>query len=159
PQPARQVERSAPQPSSRLLARIRATSSIGFAGGRWSAEPSDAAAIAGYLSRSDLRWDQPRIERVASQGSVAGHTHSPALKGDNLDIELLADCEINIPVLVEVPAEAFGDDVIAPGRNVAVERAAIFDCADIAAVHVDPREIKALRGFVGAVKPDPGLAR
>src|SRR5271167_959206 len=46
-----------------------------------------------------------------------------------------------------------------PRRDITVERAAVCDRPEIAAVHVDIREIEALGGLPVAVEPDPGLAR
>jgi hypothetical protein len=63
------------------------------------------------------------------------------------------------PGLIEVLAIALGRNVIMPGRNIAVEDAAIGNRPEIAAVHFDIREIEALRGLPIAVEPDTGLAR
>jgi hypothetical protein len=67
--------------------------------------------------------------------------------------------EVDILVLIEVLAVALGRDVIMPGRNIAIEHAAVGDSPEIAAVHVNIREIEALGGFPVSVEPDPGLAR
>src|SRR5438270_11302837 len=103
---------------------------------------SNAAPDAGNFDLGDLRRDRPGVERVAPQVPGAGDAHPPTLQRDDLDVELLAGREVDILVLVEVSAEALGRDVIMPGRNVAIERAAVFDSPDVAAVHLDPGEIE-----------------
>src|SRR5437899_925277 len=45
---------------------------------------------------------------------------------------------------------ALGRDVIASGRNVAIECVAVFDSPDIAVVHVDPGEVEAPVRFQGS---------
>jgi hypothetical protein len=52
-------------------------------------------------------------------------------------------------VLVDIPAKAFGRDVIMPGRNIAIECRAVFDSPNVAAVHLNPGEIEGLGGFIG----------
>jgi hypothetical protein len=71
----------------------------------------------------------------------------------------LAGGEVNIFVMVEVLTEALGRDVIMPGRNIAIDGAAVCDSPEKVAVHVDIREVEALERFVWAVEPDPGLTR
>src|SRR5262249_43766210 len=54
---------------------------------------------------------------------------------------------------------AFWHDVISSGRNVAIERAAVFDGAEVGAVHLDIGDTEALGRQPVAVEPDPGLPR
>src|SRR5207249_4782426 len=93
------------------------------------------------------------VAHAVSAGAV------PTLRREDLDVELLAGGEIYILVLIEVSVIAHRRDVVMPGRNVAVERGAVCDGPVVAAIHVDIREIEALRGQPSAVKPHPGLTR
>src|SRR5271165_311200 len=116
---------------------------------------SHTAVAASDFRLCNLLRDQPRVEGVAhtvSAGAV------PALRREDLDIELLAGGDIDIPVLIEIAIIAHRRDVVMPGRNVAVKRAAVCDRPVIAAIHVDIREIEALGGQPVTVEPDPGLA-
>ena len=45
--------------------------------------------------------------------------------------------EVDVLVLVDVPAVTLRSDMIMPGRNIAIEYAAVGDRAGLAAVHVD----------------------
>jgi hypothetical protein len=72
---------------------------------------------------------------------------------------LLQQGKVSDSDLGEVPAEALWRDVIMSGRDVAIERVAVLDSPDIAAVHVDPSEVEAPVGFQRTVEPYPGLAR
>src|SRR5215471_210884 len=120
---------------------------------------SDAAAVARDFGLSDLRRDQPSVERVSLKTPGAAHAHRPTCQVEDLDVGLLAGNERNIRVLVDVSGPALCLDMIQPRRNVAIERTAVFDGADIDAVRLDVSQIEALGGQPGAIKPDPGLAR
>src|SRR6516164_6770826 len=121
--------------------------------------PLDAAAVAGDFDLRHLRWDQPGIERIARTVLAAGDARPPTIQRDNLDVDLLAGREVDICVLVDIPAEALRRDVIMARRNIAIECAAVCDSPDIAAVHVDQTKIEALGGYPRTVEPHPGLAR
>src|SRR5580692_6984336 len=97
---------------------------------------SDAAAVAGDFDLRDLRRDQPGVERIAREVLRAGDAHPPRFQRDDLDVKLLAGGEVDIFVLVEVLTEALGRDVIMPGRNIAIEGAAVCDSPEKIAVYV-----------------------
>jgi hypothetical protein len=103
--------------------------------------PLDAVPVASYFDLRRLRRDQPSIECIAH--TIPAST-VPTLGGENLDVGLLAGGEVNISVLVEVSVVAHWGDVIMPWRDIAIECASIGDRPEIAAIHIDIREIKAL---------------
>lgn len=53
----------------------------------------------------------------------------PTAQGQDLDIDLLPRGEIDIRLLVDILAKALGSDVITPGRNIAIDSAAILGLA------------------------------
>ena len=119
---------------------------------------SDTAAVAGDFGLRNLRRDYPSVEPVPRNVLRGGNAHAPGIQG-RFYVKLLARGEIDILVLIEVSVIADGGDVIVPRRNIAVERAAVCDRPEIAAVHIDICEIKAVGRLQVAVEPDPGLAR
>src|SRR5690348_2775815 len=100
---------------------------------------SDAPALAGDLGLRHLLRDHPGVERVADAVSAGA---VPTLRREDLDIDLLPGGQIDVSVLVEVSVVAHGRDVIMARRNVAIERTAVCDRPEIAAIHVDIRQIE-----------------
>src|SRR5262249_33184219 len=130
---------------------------------RKHANTSDAAAVASDFGLRDLRRNQISPECVAPKGPGNAHADRPTRQINDLDVHLLTGSHGDIRVLLGCRAgvvrPAFRHDVISPGRNVAVEHAAVFDGPKIDAVYIDISQIEALRGQPDAVDPDPTLAR
>src|SRR5580704_18744184 len=91
-----------------------------------SAGSSDAAAVAGDCRLRHLRRHQPDVEGVAIEDRHVA-TFFPAAQRGDLAKYLLPRREVDILVLIAVLAVALGRDVIMPGRNIAIEHAAVGD--------------------------------
>jgi hypothetical protein len=119
-------------------------------------EASDPSAVLSYFDLRCLRRDQPSIECIPH--TIPAST-VPTLGGEDLDVDLLAGSEVNISVLVEVSVVAYGRDVIMPRRDITIECAAIGGRPEVAAIHIDIREVQALGWLSVPVESDPGFAR
>ena len=119
-------------------------------------EASDPSAVLSYFDLRCLRRDQPSIECIPH--AIPAST-VPTLGGEDLDVDLLAGSEVNISVLVEVSVVAYGRDVIMPRRDITIECAAIGGRPEVAAIHIDIREVQALGWLSVPVESDPGFAR
>src|SRR6516162_7910596 len=85
------------------------------------------------------------------------HGIRPTAQVEYRDEDLLTRNNRHIGVFVVIEVLVLGHDLVDAGGDVAIERAARLNRAEIHSIHVDISSVEALGGVPQTVEPDPGL--